>query len=512
MLFGKIKIVKGEIVKDRCKKFKEYREKLDYYKHVITQLQWDMQTQTPSKGFDNKVETVTYFSSQAFELQTSEEYGKLLKDLLKAKEFETLDEAMRITIKREWKEYEENKRVPKDFYEEMVRAASHSQRAWEEAKQKKDYSIFCPHLQKMIDYRKRLMEYTRPDMEVYDAMLDAFEEGMDSEIIDRLFGELKAGLVPLIQRITAKPEPDRSAFRGEFPKHLQQEWSAFLLDYIGYDKEAGVMSESEHPFTMGFGPKDVRVTNHYRKEEAINAMFSIIHEGGHAIFEQGVDEQYEKTALTEINLLGLHESQSRFYENILGRNINFWRPIYIKLGEILPQFQAISLEDFYKEINHVAPGFIRIDSDEVSYSLHIILRYEIEKAIFREGVEAQDLPKLWNDKMEELLGIRPENDADGILQDVHWSDGSFGYFPTYALGNIFDGMFLETLREELGDVDTILADGRIQDITAWLHDKIHKYGSLRTGKEVVEHVCGKEISAKPILKYFEDKYTKLYDL
>ena len=499
-------------MKDRLKKFKEYSEKLDYYKHVITQLQWDMQTQTPTKGFPGKVETVTFFSSQAFEMQTSEEYGKLVKKLLEDKELEKLDVATRITLQRAWREYQENKRVPKDFYEEMVRAASHSQKAWEEAKQKKDYSIFCPHLQKMIDYRKKLMEYTRPDMEVYDAMLDAFEEGMDSETIDRLFGELKAGLVPLLQRIARKPKPDRSAFQGKFPKYQQEEWSIFLLDYIGYDKESGVMSESEHPFTMGFGPKDVRVTNHYVEEEAINAMFSIIHEGGHAIFEQGVDEQYEKTALTEINFLGLHESQSRFYENILGRNINFWRPIYIKLGEVMPHFQEISLENFYKEINHVAPGLIRINADEVSYSLHIILRYEMEKAIFRDGVEAKDLPQLWNNKMEELLGICPENDAEGILQDIHWSDGSFGYFPTYALGNIFDGMFLETITEELGDLDTILADGRIREITAWLHEKIHQYGSLRTGKEVVEHVCGKPISAKPILKYFEEKYTKLYDL
>lgn len=499
-------------MKDHLGKFQEYWEKLGYYKHVITQLQWDMQTQTPSKGFGDKVEVVTFFSSQAFQIQTSEEYGKLLKELLKEKEFGKLNEAMQVTIKRAWKEYEENKRIPTDFYEEMVRAASHSQKAWEEAKQKKDYSIFCSHLQKMIDYRRRLMEYTRPDMEVYDAMLDSFEEGMDSETIDRLFEELKAGLVPLLQKIAKKQEPDDKIFQGEFPKHLQQRWSAFLLDYIGYDKEAGVMSESEHPFTMGFGPKDVRVTNHYKKEDAINAMFSIIHEGGHAIFEQGVDQQYKNTALTEINFLGLHESQSRFYENILGRNINFWRPIYIKLGECLPQFQEISLEDFYREINHVAPGLIRIDSDEVSYSLHIILRYEIEKAIFRDGVEAKDLPKLWNDKMEELLGIRPDNDADGILQDTHWSDGSFGYFPTYALGNIFDGMFLEAIKEDLGEVDVILADGRIKDITAWLHDKIHKYGSFRTGKEVVEHVCGKSISAKPILKYFEEKYTKLYNL
>lgn len=499
-------------MKEKMSKFKEYENKLAHYKHVITQLQWDMQTQTPSKGYEDKVETVTYFSSQAFQLQTSEGYGKLLKELLKEKEFGKLNEAMQITIKRAWKEYEENKRIPADFYEEMVRAASHSQKAWKEAKQKKDYSIFCPHLQIMIDYRKRLMEYSRPDMEVYNAMLDTFEEGMDSETLDGLFEELKAGLVPLLQRIAMKQEPDRKVFQGKFPKHLQQQWGAFLLDYIGYDKEAGVMSESEHPFTMGFGPKDVRVTNHYKEDEALNAMFSIIHEGGHAIFEQGVDAQYEKTALTEINFLGLHESQSRFYENILGRNINFWRPIYMKLGECMPQFQEISLEEFYREINHVVPGLIRIDSDEVSYSLHIILRYEIEKAIFRDGVEVKDLPQLWNDKMEELLGIRPDNDADGILQDTHWSDGSFGYFPTYALGNIFDGMFLEMLTEELGDVDTLLADGRIKEITAWLHEKIHKFGSLRNGREVVEYVCGKEVSAKPILKYFEEKYTKLYKL
>lgn len=499
-------------MKSRIERFKEYYRKLRFYKHVITQLHWDMQTQTPGKGFSNKVETVTYFSSEAFKLQTSEEYGKLLKKLLESKSFDKLEEAMQVTISRAWKEYEENKRIPADFYEDMVRVASHSQKAWEEAKQKKDYSIFCPHLQKMIDYRRELAGYMRPDMEVYDAQLDMFEEGMDSETIDKLFAELKEGLMPLLQKIAKKQEPGSSLFKGNYPKYRQQELSAFLLDYIGYDKDAGALGESEHPFTMGFGPKDVRVTNHYREEEAINAMFSIIHEGGHAIFEQGVDEKYENTALTEINFLGLHESQSRFFENILGRNKNFWKPIYREVGEYLPEFKQISLDSFYKEINHVAPGFIRIDSDEVSYSLHIILRYEIEKAIFREGVNAEALPKLWNDKMEELLGIRPENDAEGILQDTHWSDGSFGYFPTYALGNIMDGMLLETLQEELGDVDTILSEGRIKEITVWLHEKIHKYGSLRTGKEVIEHVCGKEISAKPILKYFEEKYTKLYDL
>ncbi|MBQ6695984.1 MAG: carboxypeptidase M32 [Lachnospiraceae bacterium] len=494
------------------KQFQEYLEKLSYYNHVVTQLHWDMQTQTPPKGFDNKADTVTYFSTKAFELETAEEYGQMLEELARHERLAELDEGVQVTVKRRWKSFQENKRVPKEFYEKLVRAQAHSQRAWEEAKKAKDYSIFSPHLQKMIDYTRQLVGYTRPDMEIYDALLDMYEEGMDSATIDRLFEELKDGLVPLLQKIEKQPAPDESVFEGEYPIHKQKELGAFLLEYIGYDMEAGVMGESEHPFTTGFGPKDVRVTNHYCEEDAINAIFSIIHEGGHGIFEQGVAERYAKTDVESIPFLGLHESQSRFFENILGRNKNFWKPIYEKLGEFLPKFQEISLEQFYQEINHVRAGLIRTNADELSYSLHVILRYELEKAIFRDGVDAEELPEMWNRKMEELLGVKPENDAEGILQDIHWSDGSFGYFPTYALGNIYDGMFLEKITEELGDVDKILAEGRVKEITAWLHDKIHQYGSLRTSKEVIEFVCGKEISAVPILKYFDDKYSRLYDL
>lgn len=497
---------------ETLKKFKDYLEVLSHYEHVVTQLQWDMQTQTPQKGYDNKVEVMTYFSSEAFKMQTAEEYGQMLNALSEEEVLKQLDEGMRVTVSRRKKSFEEDKRIPQEFYEEMVRANAHSEKAWEEAKEKGDFSIFAPHLQKMIDYSKQLVGYTKPDMDVYDAMLDMYEEGMDSETVDRLFTELKEGLVPLLKKIAAKPEPDTSKFKASYDISKQKEWCEFLLNYIGFDMGAGVMGESAHPFTTGFGPKDVRVTNHYSEKEPIDAMYSMIHEGGHGIFEQGVDARYENTDVEKIDFLGLHESQSRFYENILGRNINFWRPIYEKLGEYLPKYKEISLEDFYKEINHVVPSCIRTMADEVTYSLHIILRYELEKAIFREGVNAEELPQMWNDKMEELIGVRPQNDTEGILQDIHWAGGSFGYFPTYALGNIYDGMFLETITEELGDIDTILAEGRVKDITKWLHENIHQYGSLRTSKEVIEKVCGKEISAKPILKYFEKKYTKIYQL
>ncbi len=494
------------------KQFENYLEVLNNYNHAITQMHWDMQTQTPSKGYANKVEVVTYLSSKVFEMETAPEYGELLEKLTNPKVFAQLNDGMQVTVKRRKKEYEEKKRIPKDFYEEMVRAKAQSQKAWEEAKHKDDYGIFCPHLQKMIDDTRQLVAYSKPDMDVYDALLDLYEEGMDRATLDSLFEELKEGVTSLLKKIEQQPTPKRGEPDGPYPIHKQKELGAFLLDYIGFDKEAGVMGESEHPFTMGFGPGDVRVTNHYREDDAINAMFSMIHEGGHAIFEQGVDERYEKTDVVVIPFLGLHESQSRFFENILGRNIHFWEPIYDQVTAFFPQWKEFGLEAFYQEINRVTPGFIRTDSDELSYSLHIILRYELEKAIFCEGVEAEQLPQLWNDKMEELLGIRPKHDAEGILQDIHWSDGSFGYFPTYALGNIFDGMLLEKITEELGDINKILAEGRVKEITAWLREKIHQYGSLRAGKEAVETVCERKLSVDPIMKYFDEKYLRLYDL
>ncbi len=241
-------------------------------------------------------------------------------------------------------------------------------------------------------------------------------------------------------------------------------------------------------------------------------MFSAIHEGGHAIFEQNVNPAFNGTVAGSCGYMGVHESQSRFYENILGRNKNFWIPVYDKLGELLPQFKEITLDEFYREINHVRNSFIRTEADEVTYCFHIIIRYEIEKAIFRENISVDQLPELWNQKMQEYLQITPANDAEGILQDMHWSDGSFGYFPSYLLGSIYDGMFLDALEAEMGSVDTILKEGRIKEITKWLNEKIHQYGSTRTPKEVIAQVCGKEISAEPLIRYFKKKYTEVYDL
>lgn len=494
------------------KKLKDFLELKKQYDHVTTLLYWDMETGTPKLGQQAHVDALTYFSTRSFEMGTSDELEQMLQALSEPKEYEALDDTMKFIVTRMKRDMDKDKRIPKELFEAFVRAQAEAGNAWRDAKNASDFSMFAPHLEKMIKMRKEITGYTDPGKEIYDALLDNYEEGMDTETIDRLFGDLKKELIPLVKQILAAKQPDDSKFKGHYDVDAQKKVQNLLLDYIGFSKDAGSVGETEHPFTLNFNSKDVRVSNHYYEEEPLFAMFSAIHEGGHAIFEQNVNPAYDNTVAGSCCYMGVHESQSRFYENILGRNKNFWLPIYDKLGELLPQFKEITLDEFYHEINHVRNSMIRTEADEVTYCFHIILRYEMEKAIFRDHVPVAKLPELWNEKMKEYLDIVPANDAEGILQDMHWSDASFGYFPSYLLGSIYDGMYLEELEKELGSVDELLAAGKIGEITKWLNQKIHWYGSTRTPKEVIANVCGKEVSAEPLIRYFKEKYSKLYDL
>lgn len=491
---------------------KQYLEKMNQYEHVMTLLNWDMETTMPKLGFEGHARALTYFSTELFKLSTTEELGKMLEELSSPKEYEKLNDMWKFVVKRMKRDYDESRRIPQDFFEQFVQAKSESGNAWKEAKRASDFSIYAPHLEKVIEMTKKMAEYTNPGEEVYNVLLNQYEEGMDSDTIDRLFDDLKRELAPFVKKVLAAKQQDDSRFKGKYEIEEQKKVQKMLLDYIGFDWEAGTVGETEHPFTLNFSSKDVRVTNHYYEKDALSAMYSAIHEGGHAIFEQHVNPDFDGTVAGSCRYCGIHESQSRFYENILGRNKNFWIPIYEKLGTLLPKFKEISLDEFYHEINHVRNSLIRTDADELTYCFHIIIRYELEKAIFRDGVSVSELPKMWSDKMQEYLQITPSNDAEGILQDMHWSDGSFGYFPSYLLGNIYDGMYLEEITKELGDVDTILREGRISEITRWLNEKIHQYGSTRLPKEVIEKVCGREVSAQPLIKYFKEKYTEIYNL
>lgn len=491
---------------------KEYLDRMNKYSHATTLLYWDMETCVPKTGFEGHADALTFFSTEQFRMSTSDELSNLLDTLAAPEEFAQLDDTWKFIVTRMKRDMDKNKRIPEEVYTKFVRAQAEAGNAWAEAKNASDFSIFAPHLKNMIEMTKEITAYTDPDKEIYDALLNQYEEGMDSETIDRIFNDLKKELIPLIKQILAAKQPDDSKFKDSFDVNAQKEVQKLLLNYIGFSWESGAVGETEHPFTLNFSSKDVRVTNHFYENDSISSIFSAIHEGGHAIFEQNVNQEYDGTVAGSCGYMGIHESQSRFYENILGRNKNFWIPIYEKLGELLPKYKEITLDEFYREINHVRNSFIRTEADELTYCLHIIIRYEIEKAIFRENVAVEQLPELWNQKMQEYLQITPENDAEGILQDMHWSDGSFGYFPTYLLGSIYDGMYLDTIEAELGSVDEILKEGRIMELTKWLNEKIHQYGSTRTPKEVIAAVCGKEVSAEPIIRYFKEKYTEIYHL
>ncbi len=483
-----------------------YLEKMNRFGHVVTLLYWDMRTGMPKGGFEKHADAVAYFSTEQFQMSVAEELGSLLDALMTPEEYATLDDMWKFVVKKMKTDFDKNKRIPAEVFEHYVRVQSEAEHFWEEAKNKSDYSIFAPKLKEIIELTKEITGYQEPNKEIYDALLNQYEEGMDSATIDKIFGELKEELVPLIEQVVAGEQPENPKFNSVFDVDAQEKVQKMLLDYMGFSWEKGAVGRTEHPFTLNFSSKDVRVTNHYYENRPISSIFSAIHEGGHAIFEQNVDPTFDGTVAGSCCYMGIHESQSRFYENMLGRNKNFWIPIYDKLGDILPQFKDISLDEFYKEINRVENSFIRTESDELTYGMHIILRYEMEKAIFRDNVAVEDLPVLWNQKMQKYLKITPKTDAEGILQDMHWSGGSFGYFPSYLLGNVYDGMLREQIEKELGSIDTILAEGRIEEITKWLNEKIHVYGSTRLPKDTLMAVCGREVTAQPLIRYFKEKY------
>lgn len=493
-------------------KFQSMYRRILQFRKICTLVSWDLYTATPENGFDDMSDTMTFASAEAFSLSTSDEFFSLIQALNAPEEFSQLDEGMQYTVRKLKEDLEKDRRIPQAFFEELVSLQNQSMKAWTEAKRASDFSIFAPYLEKLIDMTIQKCNYTDPGKDTYEVLLEQYEKGMDSATIDRVFAELKEGLLPLLRRILAAPQPDSSIFQGHYDINAQKQVQDLLLTYIGFSLKSGTTAVSEHPFTTGFSRNDVRITNHYYEDNPISAIFSAIHEGGHGIFEQNVDPKLHDTEANDCCYMGVHESQSRFFENILGRNRNFWVPIYEQIQQLLPDLASHSLDEFYREINHVQNSMIRTEADEVTYGLHIILRYEMEQAIFRDHVPVEQLPALWNEKMQNYLQITPADDAEGILQDMHWSDGSFGYFPSYLLGSIYDGMFLDAIERDLGNIDELLASGQIQTITKWLNEKIHWYGSLREPKEVIREVCGCELSAEPLLRYFTKKYTKLYSL
>ncbi|PPK43904.1 carboxypeptidase M32 [Clostridium algidicarnis] len=495
---------------EKLNEVREYMLDLEHLNQAIGLVYWDMRVGIPKKAIDSRSEVIGYLSGESYKLSTSDKVKEFI-DYFEG--VEGLDDISSSMIENLKKEYEKTKKIPSDRHKEYTILASKSEVAWEEAKDKSDFEIFKPYLQKVVDFKDEFINYWGYDKNKYDTLLDFYEPSITVEKLDNIFGELRDGIVELLEKINnSKVKPRDDFFKKEFSKESQEEFSKFVVEKLGYDFDAGRIDESVHPFTINFGNKDVRITTKYLTNEFRSALFSTIHEGGHAIYEQDIPDELNGTGLGTGASMGIHESQSRFYENIIGRSKSFWKYFYPEAKKRFPQFEGISLEEFYKGLNTVEPSLIRTEADELTYSLHVIIRYEIEKALVNGKIKVEDLPRVWNEKYKEYLGIEASCDAEGVLQDMHWSDGSFGYFPSYALGNIYGAQFLNKMKKDIPNMDEEIEKGNFEDIHKWLSENIHKHGAVYKPADLIKMVTGEELTAKYFIEYLNKKYTEIYDL
>lgn len=495
---------------EKLEEFKEYIKKIEYLNSAANVLYWDMRVGIPTKGIPYRGEVLGYLSGEKYKLQTSDKMKEYLEY------FEAIDELDDVTlamVSNLRKEYDQTKKIPEDRYVEYTILTSKSEAAWEEAKSKADFNIFKPYLKQVVDFSKEFIGYWGYKDNKYDTLLDFYEPGITVEKLDKVFGGLRIAIIDLLNKIEKSAvKPDSSIFTTGFSKEKQERFSVHVLKSMGFDFEAGRLDESVHPFTIEFNNKDVRITTNYYENDLKSALFSCIHEGGHALYEQNIPDELKGTLLGHGVSMGVHESQSRFYENILGRGEAFWKHFYGELSKEFVEFEKISFEDFYAAINDVKPSLVRIEADELTYSLHIIIRYEIEKALINGEIEVEELPRVWKEKYKEYLGVEPANDGEGVLQDMHWSDGSFGYFPSYALGNLYGAQFLKKILQDMPNFYKDIEAGNLKDIKQWLEENIHKHGAVYTPAQLIKMVTGEELNEKYFIEYLNNKYSKIYKL
>ncbi len=489
--------------------FREKIKEKSMLEGALAILQWDLETMTPKKGKEHIAEIVGYLSMKEYELTTSKEFENCVEYL--KENSDKLNEIEKKEVTELVEDIEKMKKIPPQEYQDYSELVARTQGVWEEAKAENNYEKFKENLKKIFEYTIKFANYHRKDEKnLYDVILQEYEKGMTSEKLDEFFSLLKSEIVPLLKRIKEVGNPEKKLFQ-KVDIERQKTFNRFMGEYLGFDFDRGVGAESEHPFTMNITKNDVRLTTKYIEDNPMSALFSTIHETGHGIYEQQIGDNLQGTTLGSGGSMGIHESQSRFYENIIGRNIKFWEGIYKKAQESYPFLKDIELEDFYREINLVEPSLIRVEADELTYSLHIMVRYEIEKGIVDGSITVENLPEIWKEKMKEYLGVVPETDSEGVMQDVHWAAGLIGYFPSYALGSAYSAQIYNTLRKEL-NVDEILENGDMIKIREWLGEKIHKYGKLKETPEIVKEITGEELNPKYYIEYLKDKYSKIYNI
>ncbi len=490
-------------------RFHELLKKEKAYEYAMQIIGWDSQTEAPRDCFPHRAEMMGILSGELFRIASGKEMQETVYGLYDKRD--ALDDITSREIRKAKKQLDKIVKIPENEYVEYMSLLQMAQRIWEDAKANNDYESFKGTLGKIIEYTKKFVSYYGEGKHPYDVLLDDYEDGMTMKDYDEFFNVLKQELVPFVRQIlAAKDNHDYRFMEEKYDIDAQKKFSDYLMDVMCFNRNRGLLKQSVHPFTWGTSPEDVRLTTRYIENMVFSNVFSVIHELGHATYEQQIDSKWNDTYLTGGTSMGIHESQSRFYENIIGRSQEFWNTHYPKMKSLFPeQLKNVDAELAHRAVNRVEASLIRVEADELTYPLHIMLRYEIERMIMTGQTNVDELPALWNDKMEEYLGIRPETDSEGVLQDVHWSSGMIGYFPTYALGSAYAAQFYNAMNKDFNVLEAV-KNNDMGKINAWLKEKIHQYGSSKDPKELLLSVTGEPFNPKYYINYLKDKYSKLY--
>ncbi len=490
--------------------YREHLAEMRKLSSAVSLLGWDQQTHMPPKAAPHRAQVVGKLSRMLFELSVSDRLGAYLEELRKEDGLSPLEKA---SIRRIGKSYARNRAVPPDFVEQFQIAQSEAQSAWVAARKASDFASFRPHLEKIVEFSRRLADYYGYEEHPYDALLEDYEPGMTCRQLRAIIEPLKRDLVPFLKTLIADgTPPDDSVVKGSFDQDALRRLSRRALELIRYDFEAGALDDVAHPFTATIGSGDVRVTNRYPTDSFTPSLLGALHEGGHALYNQGLTEELFQLGLAAGASNGIHESQSRMIENQIGRSRAFWQSFQPVLAEYFPQYASVSPAALYHAVNIVQPSLIRVEADEVTYNFHIMMRFEIEAGLIEGSIAVSDLPSLWNQAMKDYLGVVPPDDAQGVLQDVHWSMGYIGYFPSYMLGNLYAAQMMPRIRADLPALERHLQRGDLQPLVGWLRQNVHRHGAAYEPDELIQRITGRPLDPSHFVDYVKQKYSEIYKI
>jgi carboxypeptidase Taq len=486
---------------------KKHMQRIADVNYASAVLSWDQEVFMPVNGAEARARQLSTLAGIAHEMFVSEKTKNLLNESINGK----LTENEKINIERLQEDLKLKTKYTTEFVEALSACTSASFNAWQEAKNKNNFQIFAPQLKKMIELKRKEAEIIGYKKSPYNALLDLYEKKCTTEKLDKLFDDVQKQLVPFVKNITKKKSIDNSFLFYHYNKQKQWEFGIDVLKKMNYDFNSGRQDQSSHPFTTNFNTKDVRITTRVTENDFAEMLWSSIHEGGHALYEQGLSDEEYGMPLGEYTSLGIHESQSRLWENHVGRSASFWKYYYPILQTYFPEcLNEIKEENFYAGINKIEPGLIRTSADELTYHFHVMIRYELEKALIEGTLEVDELPKAWNKKYKDYLGLEVPNDAKGVLQDIHWSHGSFGYFPTYSVGSFYAAQFYSAASKVIPDLELKISKGDYQELLLWLRKNIHQYGRKYTADELCKMATGEELNFSYFMDYVHQKYSGIY--